>query len=153
VNPPRLVAELVPSSTWGWNLRSLLTAKGWEIVRQKVYEKAGFVCSICGGKGHKHPVECHERWEYDDAKRVQKLVGLESLCPSCHEVRHIGRAFAVGRGPKAMTHMMKVNSWTLDQVEKHIEEAMTIWNSRKGVWKLDLSWLGGIPPELLKKKV
>ena len=148
---PKLVAELVPSSTWGWNLRSVLTEKGWGVVRQKVYEKAGSLCQICGGKGSKHPVECHERWVYDDRKHVQKLVGLEALCPSCHEVRHIGRAFQVGRGPKAMRHMMKVNSWTLEQVEAHIEEAMKIWKGRSSfVWKLDLTWLGGVPTEFLK---
>lgn len=154
MSEPRLVAELVPASTWGWNLRSVLSKKGWDDLRKSVYEKAGFLCEICGGKGRKHPVECHERWEYNDARHIQKLVGLEALCPSCHEVRHIGRALSVGRGHLAIQHMSKVNQWTPEQVEAHIQQAMRQWNMRsRFVWKLNLEWLKTLPTEFGVKSV
>lgn len=152
MSEPRLVAELVPASTWGWNLRSLLSKKGWDDLRQSVYARAGFVCEICGGKGRKHPVEAHERWEYNDSRHVQKLVGLEALCPSCHEVRHIGRALSVGRGHLALMHLGKVNQWTPDQVEAHVEQAMRQWNMRsRSPWKLNLAWLETLPAEFRLK--
>ena len=39
----------------------------------------------------------HEVWDYDDARRVQRLVRLIALCPACHEVKHLGLAAKRGR--------------------------------------------------------
>lgn len=150
----KISIELVPSSSWGANLRSILTGKGWDFLRQREYDRAGSVCEICGGKGRKHPVECHEVWVYSDHKHLQKLVGLEVLCPPCHEVRHIGRALAVGRGEIAFKHLAKINGWTLEQVEEHVEAAMKKWHERsRFAWKLDISWLeGSLPVTFFKAK-
>lgn len=146
-----LIAELIPSSTWGWNLRSLLTEKGWDTLRVETYKQANYLCEVCGGKGPKHPVECHERWVYNDQRRIQKLVGLEALCPRCHEVRHLGRAFSLGRGHLVLEQLMKVNAWTLDEATRHVEEAYKVWERRnKLVWKLDVSWLETLPHNPLK---
>jgi hypothetical protein len=138
----KLMVELVPRSTWGWNLRSELTRTQWDRLRKATYARAGNRCEVCGGKGRKHPVECHERWEYDDVNHVQKLVGLEALCPYCHEVRHIGRAMNEGNGERAMIHLDRVNNWSSEQTTKHVAEAMQVWHERsKHEWTLDLSWL------------
>ena len=138
----KLVVELVPRSTWGWNLRSELPKKRWDALRTAVYARAGHRCEVCGGKGSKHPVEAHERWEYNDTTLVQKLVGVEALCPSCHSVRHMGLTMSRGGGDRAMAHMDRVNGWTSKQTEDHVVEAMKKWDHRsKYNWTLDLSWL------------
>ena len=138
----KLLVELVPLSTWGWNLRSELTRAEWDRLRKATYERAENRCEVCGGRGRKHPVECHERWEYDDTNRVQKLVGLEALCPYCHEVRHIGRAISVGNGDRAMIHLDRVNGWPPEQTAEHVAQAFATWRERsKHAWTLDLSWL------------
>lgn len=137
-----LVVELVPKSMWGFNLRSELTKAQWDKIRKAVYERAGHRCEICGGKGSKHPVEAHERWVYDDTTHVQKLVGVEALCPMCHKVRHLGRTIAVGQGDMAMGHLDRVNGWTPKQTEDHVVEAMKVWAERsKHTWTLDLTWV------------
>lgn len=147
-NPPRLLLELVPAPNWGWNLRSELKKSEWDEVRRVVYERAGHVCEVCGGKGRKWPVECHERWTYDDESGVQKLVGLEALCPPCHEVRHMGRAISVGNGDRASKHLGKVNGWTPEKVEAHVSAAFDLWHRRsQRSWSLDLSWLDGFLAE------
>jgi hypothetical protein len=138
----KLLVELVPQSTWGWNLRSELRPSEWDRLRKATYARAGNRCEVCGGRGRKHPVECHERWEYDDVNHVQKLVGLEALCPYCHEVRHIGRAMAVGTADRAMIHLDRVNEWTPEQTTAHVTEAFRVWRERSlHQWTLDLSWL------------
>lgn len=140
-----LLVELVPASTWSWNLRSVLTRKGWDNLRKQVYEAAKHLCEVCGGKGFKHPVECHERWEYDDKNHIQKLIGLEALCPRCHEVRHLGRAFQVGNGPRALAHLIRVNRWSVDQATDHVEQAFDKWKQRSRFqWRLDLTWLDSL---------
>jgi 5-methylcytosine-specific restriction endonuclease McrA len=86
-----LTIELVPKTSWCKNLRNELTQEDWDVLRKEAYRRAGYECEICGGRGEKWPVECHERWEYDDAANVQSLSGLVALCPKCHRVKHIGR--------------------------------------------------------------
>jgi hypothetical protein len=137
-----LTIELVPASSWGANLRSVLPKRDWDILRKKTYRLAGHRCEICGGKGSRHPVECHEVWDYDDEALVQTLVRLIALCPSCHEVKHFGLAEKRGKGPRAFGHMMRVNGWRQDQAQGHLYQAFDKWQARsRHEWTLDLTWL------------
>ncbi len=137
-----LTVELVPRTCWFSNLRSELSQAAWDSLRRPVLERAGNLCEICGGRGRQHPVECHEVWEYDDARYVQRLVGLLALCPACHEAKHIGYASSVGRGGQARAHLARVNGWSMDDVELYLEMQFEQWSRRSGhEWSLDLSWL------------
>ena len=137
-----LTIELVPKGQWGANLRSELPKAEWDRLRKATYAAAGHRCEVCGGKGRKWPVECHERWHYDEDTKVQSLVGLIALCPACHEVKHIGRAGAVGRAEQAIAHLMKVNNWKPDEAIKYVDEAFQTWARRSQEdWTLDIAWL------------
>jgi 5-methylcytosine-specific restriction endonuclease McrA len=137
-----LTIELVPKSAWNDNLRKHLTDTRWDLLRKFIYAAFNNHCGICGGVGRKWPVECHEIWSYDEVKRIQKLEGLIALCPSCHEVKHIGRAQATGHYERALKHLMKVNKFTRDEAEKKIFEAREVWRQRSDEpWTLDLSFL------------
>lgn len=137
-----LLPELVPETAWCSNLRSELSKQRWDEVRRFTYQRAGYRCEICGGKGLAHPVECHEIWEYDLLMRVQRLVGLISLCPMCHECKHIGLAEVNGRMDAVIEQMMKVNGMSLVKVREVIAEAFRVWQERSEVdWKLDLKYL------------
>ena len=107
----------------------------------QVYELAGKRCEVCGGRGSKHPVECHEVWEYDETARVQRLVRMVALCPACHEVKHIGLANIKGRGEIAAAHLAEVNDWT-PQVTAVYDQAFDVWKARSNrTWSLDVSAL------------
>jgi hypothetical protein len=71
---PKLTVELVPETSWYSNLRSELTEEQWDTVRRRCYVAADYRCEVCGGRGPKWPVECHEVWSYDDLEHVQTLV-------------------------------------------------------------------------------
>ena len=138
----RLSVELVPKTCWFSNVRDHVTKSEWDKLRKASYEKAGNICEICGGRGEQHSVECHEIWEYDDATFTQTLKGLISLCPSCHETKHIGLAGLRGRREIAKNHLSKVNGWTDDQAEKYLKLIRAIWIERsKHEWKLNFDWL------------
>lgn len=138
-----LTIELVPRSAWNANLRSLLPPKEWDKIRRSVYAIADHHCEVCGGVGDKHPVECHELWEYDDVNHVQKLVGLQALCPLCHLAKHVGLAEVKGRLQEVARHVISVNKWSKKQFEEHRREAFIQWNKRNQYqWSLDTSWLG-----------
>lgn len=149
----RLTVELVPSTSWGANLRSELSKKDWDMLRKRQYAEAGHVCEVCGGRGSRHPVECHEIWEYDDESHVQTLKGLIALCPSCHEVKHLGFAFVRGVEKRAIAHLKNVNGWDTRKVNDYIRAAFQQHALRSAYrWTLDLEWLRTVGVEPPTKK-
>jgi hypothetical protein len=150
----KLSIELVPKTCWFSNVRDHVSKEEWDRLRKDCYKKAGYVCEICGGTGNKHPVECHEIWEYDNEKFTQTLKGLISLCPSCHEVKHIGLANLRGRIEEAKNHLAKVNGWSLEATsEGYINNAvnMFMWRSNHE-WTLNLDWLKGYGVDIQSKR-
>ena len=149
-----LSIELVPSSSWGNNLRSEanLSKREWGKLRKACYESAGHKCEICGGVGWrryngkpKSIVECHEIWAYDDKKKVQTLKGLIALCPTCHKAKHLGRTLSVESQEvqdKVLSQLMKINDLDVDELEEYIVEVFQKHAERsQHKWSLDLSWL------------
>ena len=138
----RLTVELVPSTCWWSNVRSHVAPAVWERLRRATATAAGNRCEICGGRGRRHPVECHEVWDYDDARLVQRLVRLIALCPSCHEVKHLGLAAKRGRHAAALAHLAKVNGWTAADAEAYTEVVFEQWAARsRHDWTLDCTVL------------
>lgn len=145
----KLQPELVPNTAWCKNLRSDLPKSQWDKLRRAAYAKAGHKCEICGGVGKRHPVECHEVWEYDDEKGIQKLKKVEAICPACHEVKHIGLAGVRGRHNQAIAHMCKVNKIDTAKADKIVLGAMQQWSMRsERQWECDKTLLDKILEEL-----
>tara|TARA_Y100000310_G_scaffold194428_2_gene194410 strand:+ start:5346 stop:5843 length:498 start_codon:yes stop_codon:yes gene_type:complete len=142
--PPKamLTVELVPSTSWGNNLRSRLSKNDWDKLRRAQYAKAGNRCEVCDGRGPRHPVECHEIWSYDDVRCVQTLDGLIALCPDCHKVKHLGFAFVKGKGEQALRHLSRVNDWGEAETVAYADAAFAQHAARSAQqWTLDLEWL------------
>lgn len=150
---PKLTIELIPSTCHFSNVRTTVTPKEWDKIRFLSYEAANNKCEICNdsGKyqGYKHNVECHEIWEYNDETHAQTLKGLISLCPFCHQVKHIGRAIAMGRQEICFKQLIKINNWTKEQVMEHVTASFELHKERsKHQWTLDLSILNKEPYNL-----
>ena len=142
----KIFIELIPKTCSFSNVRTLLPAKYWNKLRKESYDKAQHKCEICGqtGKeqGYKHNLECHEIWGYDDRLKIQKLIGLISLCPRCHQIKHFGRTSAVGLQAKAFKHMEEVNGWNHKECVNHLSEITLIQKERsKYKWRIDLTIL------------
>jgi hypothetical protein len=141
-----LTIELVPSNTWYTNVRSLVNKKDWDFLRKTTYSIAKYRCEICGAKGMQqgvnHPVEAHEIWQYDDEAHIQKLIGIQALCPMCHKCKHIGLASVKGYLDECVEHICNVNNWDEATADQYIEESMIIWQLRgKKNWRVDISLL------------
>ena len=136
----KLTIELVPWTCWFSDVRSQVEPADWEILRKATLAKAGHRCEVCGRQVT--PLHCHEVWEYDDVKHIQKLVKLQALCSACHEVKHIELAQIKGRFRFALRHMAKVNDITEEKADGYENRAMDKYQERsKHEWTLDLSWL------------
>lgn len=141
---PLLSVELIPKPLFGENLRNRLTGGQWEKCKKFAKEASDGVCGVCGGVGAKGRVDCHERWEWiEDAElHVQKLVGLIALCPRCHGAKHYGRTQMMGYADDARDQLMKVNGWSLEELNDHLMAARDQWLERNThEWTLDLDWL------------
>lgn len=143
-----LVVELVPRTSWYQNVRSHVSAAEWERLRKQTFARAGHRCEVCGGRGSRWPVECHEIFSYDDVQHIQRLERLAALCPACHEVKHIGLAGVRGRSRQALKHLARVNHWSTQDAEMYLEACFEQWHRRSlHEWSLDLSLLQrlGVP--------
>lgn len=143
---PKLAVELVPQTAWWSNVRSNISKADWEKCKTFVKERSGNKCEICGGKGRKWAVECHEIWEYDDAGKKQTLVDLIALCPPCHQVKHFGRSLIVkdqSQLAQLIGHMCTVNGWDDPlTAENHVMVALEQYSNRSNhEWELDVSFL------------
>ena len=137
----KLTFELVPDGCWRVNLRSILKPAAWDYIRKDAYARAGGKCMVCGEKCNR--LEAHERWEYDEARGIQKLTDVVAVCKRCHTAIHIGRAQLVGKGEQAEDWYMKVNGCTYAEMRADLGKANEEQRRRNLVpeWKLDLSFL------------
>jgi hypothetical protein len=137
----KLKIELVPSTSWYDNLRKHMDKKDWDQIRHKVYADYRYRCGICCDEGR---LNCHEIWEYDDKRHVQRLIGFITLCDMCHHVKHIGLAGILAEEgkldyEKVIEHFIKVNNCSRNTFVKNKREAFTQWEERSThKWKVDL---------------
>ena len=138
---PVLLPDMLPTTSWEANLRTVLSEQEWDRLRKFCYQAAGNTCVACGSRGEPH-VEAHESWRFDEKTGVQTLRGLLCLCPTCHKAKHLGYANRIGLLPQVLDRLMWLNDWDertlkyeLAQVEARQEELS------QRTWTLDLSFL------------
>jgi hypothetical protein len=136
----KLEIELVPETAWKINFRTRISREGWDKIRKQAYSEADNKCGICRKEGK---LNCHEIWEYDDKKHIQRLKGFIALCDDCHMIKHIGFAsIQASEGKldmkKLIEHFLKVNGENKDVFEEHKSNAFSIWEERsKHKWRVD----------------
>lgn len=141
--PPRLEVELVPETCWLSNVRSYMSERRWRKLAGERASRAGGRCVVCGGRGRRHAVECHECWLYDDNEHIQTLICLDALCPMCHRVKHLGRSIATGYRELACGWLARVNGWDAATTEWYVARVYEQWRERsQHEWTLDLTTLG-----------
>ena len=132
-----LFVDLVPSSCWFTNVRYCVHPADWDRLRRHIYSRAGGRCECCAAAA---PLEAHERWDYDAARRVQRLARLVALCRPCHEATHMGLAELRGRADAAKGHLRRVAGLSAAEAAAHVDNAFRVWAQRSQVaWELDLS--------------
>lgn len=140
-----LFVDLIPASCFFKNVRSGIKESHWRLLSKLVRARAGGQCEICGMAEDPESgnyLDAHERWHYDDATKVQKLMRIVSLCKACHLYTHIGYASTQGRDEEAISHKMRVSGMSRVEVDQEIKEAFKLWEQRnRSAWKLDLGIL------------
>jgi len=137
----KLTIELVPKPLWGNNLAHRMTRANWSKVRLQALEEYQNACGICGSETK--PLECHERWEYDDEQHIQKLRGFIVLCKNCHAIKHLGRTNIQAKAGRLqiqpiIEHYCRVNDCTEPDLHLDYSRALVEWSRRNKVdWTTD----------------
>jgi len=138
----KLTIELVPQQLWYNNVRGLVSKDVWKEIKQRCYRLAGYKCEICGEKGRRWPVECHEIWYYDDHKHIQTLKGFIALCPACHLCKHPGFASTQDKFWIVVKQMIRVNGISKEEFYVHYNEESTRWIRRnKYKWTNNIDYV------------
>lgn len=142
----KLTIELVPQTAWYTNVRSNVSQEEWDVIRKQCYRLADNKCEICGdtsqNQGKPYHLECHEIWDYDDDKKIQKLTRLIGLCNHCHTVKHPGLANKQGRSDIVYQQLIKVNGMSESEAEDYLNESFNVWSERsQHKWELDITYL------------
>lgn len=133
-----LFVDLIPSSCWFTNVRYCVDPLDWDRLRRKVYSRADNRCECCGSS--QDGLEAHERWNYDEKKKVQKLVRLVALCRECHQTTHFGLAQIKGKAEVAANHLHRMRGFNAAELSRHIGDAFELYHDRcQYTWDLDLS--------------
>ena len=148
----KLEIELVPATSWGNNVRSMVPRGAWDVIRKDAYKRYNHQCGICGAKGK---LEAHEIWEFDNEKQIQTLRGIIALCSLCHRVKHIGLTELLAAQGKlnldqVIDHFCKVNECSRSDYVNYRNESFQLWQKRsEQEWDIDISLLA----ELAKPKI
>ena len=149
---PRLTVEIIPTSLHGKNPRTAMGKAMWERQRKRVCEAAGNRCEICGGVGKRHPVEIHERYEYDETQPASLPEGRrpDRLVPRLPRRQASGantaRGQTAGRSVdlrERLRHLARVNDWDAERVRDYLAEVQDEFRRREalGNWAQDFSSL------------
>jgi hypothetical protein len=138
-----LFIDLIPSKCWFSNVRTTVHSTDWDRLRKHIYARAVNCCECCGASPFTSDgirLEAHERWHYDDKKKVQKLMRLVALCNTCHRSTHFGPASILGKREEATQHLKQVRGFTDSEVKLHIANAFSLWRERSSHnWELDIT--------------
>lgn len=143
-----LTIEMIPRSSWGYNLRKVVSKETWGALKEIVFNnlEPEPMCMICSQE-LSFDWELHETWEFDRKSRIQRLINLLALCPDCHAVKHFGLTAKQGNIDKAISHLKLVNNWNDEQVLKHISIATKEWEENSKLnYHLDISFAEKLIP-------
>jgi hypothetical protein len=134
----KLEIELIPSTSWGRNCRSIFSEGDWQLLRKFYFNNRSNKCEICGGNEKLH---LHEVFGYNNSTATQTLLSLQILCYNCHLCKHLGMANILGKTSQAFDHLMDINDLTYEQVLIIRKYAFDLWHERNEItWSVNLDY-------------
>lgn len=136
----KLKINPIPQCNHGYNLRAYYP-KEWKTIREEQLKIYNYKCAICGDTEKK--LHCHEDWEIDNKKHIQKLKGLKIICEYCHHCIHWGRLQMIDNTGKLIEavseHFLKINNCSREIFVKHKNDVLnTFYKNRRILYDLDL---------------
>ena len=130
-------ADLIPSSAWFANLRTVIPAPQWKELSAYVRHRHQYRCEMCGSDKR---LEAHERWLFNKETGTQRLMRIMCLCKMCHLSVHIGLASQLGFREEIENHIFSISGWEKNDLSAHMNDAREKWQSlSRASYKMDVS--------------
>ena len=137
---------MLPRSTYGSSLRTIIDPSGWRRLRRAAGRTAEGACAWCGEvtlAGRWRTWETHEVWTFDVATKRQVLAAVVPLCRTCHLTQHLGYARREGLESKVVARTMTLNGWSHIEAGRAVAGAEHLASLRgRTAWDLDLTRWG-----------
>lgn len=127
-------SESLPGSSWFRNLRSMIPPQQWSALGVYIRDRAGNRCEMCGSGDR---LEAHERWQFDETTKTQRLRRVVCVCKSCHLGLHVGLASRLGVRGEIDKHVISVTGWSEERLKD--ERATSLAPGVTEAWRLDVS--------------
>jgi hypothetical protein len=135
-----LPIEVVPTSSHYNNLRKMLKQYQWTKLRKIIIPPLDNKCIICGGQSYNRQLDLHEVWEYDCNTGIQKLIDLQGLCTSCHNVKHYYLSSMRGNYDIVSKRLKEINNFSDKELIEYELFINNLFKKRSLIdWKLDVS--------------
>ena len=137
---------MLPRSTYGSSLRTVIEPHGWQRLTRAAGRTAGGACAWCGEvtlAGRWRTWETHEVWIFDLATKRQTLEAVVPLCRTCHLTQHVGYARGEGLEGEVVARIMRLNRWSHIETAQAVAAAEHLASVRgRTSWDLDLTRWG-----------
>ena len=134
---------MLPRSTYGSSLRTVIEPDGWQRLRRAAGRTTGGSCAWCGEvtiARRWRTWETHEMWAFDVATKRQVLTAAVPLCRTCHLTQHVGYARREGLEDDIVLRIMELNGWSVAETARAIAQAEHLASLRgRTAWDLDLT--------------
>ena len=138
--------SMLPRSTYGSSLRTVIEPDGWQRLRDAAGRTTGGACAWCGEVtlGNRWRTwETHEVWTFDLATKRQTLEAVVPLCRTCHLTQHLGYARREGLESEVLARTMSLNGWSHLEAARAVAAAEHLASVRgRTAWDLDLTRWG-----------
>jgi len=145
----KLELQLIPASSFCSNLRNHIGQDKWTLLSKKIRNEHKRKCQICGWQEsytQRQYTHLHEVWSFDMKTGIQKLVGFECICPTCHNVHHWGCSELRGEDmDKLIAHACRINKCTRIEWMAYVDKSFREWSKRSDIeWNIDLGGYNGL---------
>lgn len=137
-----LNVEFTPKSCWCKKIQYAVKWCDRTRLNDYVLGRVNRTCETCNVQDTQLEYHMHGRWIYNEETHTQKLVRLMALCDACNTATHFGTAHFNGRKNDAISQLKKVNTFSDEQVQQHIDDAYAFVKTlNQHKWTVDLSLL------------
>ena len=144
--PAVIVLALPPNLHGKCNVAQLLEGNQWDTVRNEILKRSGGRCTVSGARNS----SVAERWEFDDERRVLKLIGFAAEAPEITRIANMLESKDLSLGGE----LQIMNQWCREDAKRYFKYVIKLMQQRgeSGDFKLDLGLLSEmglqVPEEL-----
>lgn len=138
------IAVLAPISNQSWFTSTSLhcSKRYWEQIGILLKGFHGCQCAVCDVQKTEDEIDIQELWQFDDKRKIQKLVCYYPICINCQDHSFMPSELDDDELQSFVQFFKDINGWSVEQSKDHIQNALSLKKSRdQSDWIVDVEYL------------